>query len=174
MLMGMLSAGGLELVSDGIRTADEDNPKGYYELEQVKELDKAGDTSWLADASGKGVKIISFLLQHLPDDYRYKIIFMRRSLPEVLASQRKMLERRGETPGDADDEEMAQLFTAHLDKVKNQLAARSNCEVLYIDHRDAVQSPAAVASQINNFLDDRLDVDAMTRVVDQQLYRNRA
>ena len=174
MLMGMLSAGGLELVSDGIRTADEDNPKGYYELEQVKELDKAGDTSWLADACGKGVKIISFLLQHLPDDYRYKIIFMRRSLPEVLASQRKMLERRGETPGDADDEEMAQLFTAHLDKVKNHLAARSNCEVLYIDHRDAVQSPAAVASQINSFLDDRLDVDAMTRVVDQQLYRNRA
>ena len=174
MLMGMLSAGGLELVSDGVRSADEDNPKGYYELEQVKELDKAGDTLWLAEASGKGVKIISFLLQHLPDDYRYKIIFMRRSLPEVLASQRKMLERRGESPGEADDEEMAQLFSAHLTKVERQLATRDNCEVLYVDHRDAMQSPATVASQINSFLDDRLDVDAMTTVVDQQLYRNRA
>lgn len=174
MLMGMLSAGGLELVSDGVRTADEDNPKGYYELEQVKELDKDRDTAWLSEASGKGVKIISFLLQHLPDDYRYKIIFMRRSLPEVLASQRKMLERRGETPGEADDEEMAQLFSAHLDKVQRQLAARPNCEVLYVEHREAVRSPAEVARQINSFLEDRLDVDAMTRVVDQQLYRNRA
>lgn len=173
MLMGMLSAGGLELVSDGIRTADEDNPKGYYELEQVKQLDKAGDTAWLADARGKGVKIISFLLQHLPDDQRYKIIFMRRSLPEVLASQRKMLERRGEEPGSATDEEMAELFTAHLEKVRVQLAARANCDVLYVDHRETVESPGTVASQINTFLGDQLDVDAMTRVVDEQLYRNR-
>ena len=85
-----------------------------------------------------------------------------------------MLERRGEPPGEADDEEMAQLFSAHLTKVERQLAARDNCEVLYVDHRDAMQSPATVASQINSFLDDRLDVDAMATVVDQQLYRNRA
>lgn len=174
MLMGMLSAGGLDLVSDGVRTADEDNPKGYYELEQVKELDKAGDTAWLADAGGKGVKIISFLLQHLPDDYRYKIIFVRRSLPEVLASQRKMLERRGEQPGEADDEEMARLFSAHLDKVQMQLASRANCEVLYVDHRTTVESPGTIATQINTFLGHRLDVDAMTRIVDEQLYRNRS
>lgn len=174
MLMGMLAAGGLELVSDGVRTADEDNPKGYYELEQVKELDKSKDTSWLKAAQGKGVKIISFLLQHLPEGHPYKIIFMQRSLPEVLASQRKMLERRGEQPGDADDKEMTQLFAAHLEKVKTQLAARPHCDVLYVEHRDTLQEPAKVANAINGFLGDRLDVEAMTRVVDGQLYRNRA
>jgi hypothetical protein len=174
MLMGMLAAGGLELVSDGLRTADEDNPKGYYELEQVKELDKSEDTSWLTAARGKGVKIISFLLQNLPSDHSYKIIFVRRNLPEVLASQRKMLERRGEAPGDANDEEMAQLFTAHLDKVKTQLASRPECDVLYVEHGDALHDPAKVANQINDFLGDQLDVDAMTQVVDRQLYRNRA
>ena len=174
MLMGMLAAGGLELVSDGARTADEDNPKGYYELEQVKQLDKAGDTSWLADARGKGVKIISFLLQHLPDGYRYKIIFVRRSLPEVLASQRKMLDRRGEAPGDVNDEDMAQLFAAHLEKVQSQLATRPDCEVLYVEHREAVQTPAKVASEINRFLGDRLDIEAMRQAVDHHLYRNRA
>ena len=174
MLMGMLSAGGVPLMLDGIRTADEDNPKGYYELERVKGLDKAADRSWLADARGKGLKIISFLLQHLPDAYDYKIIFLRRSLPEVLASQQKMLDRRGEAPGDADDAEMGRLFAAHVEKVERQLAGRSNCDVLYVEHRTTVTDPAAVARQINEFLGGDLDVDAMTSVVDAELYRNRA
>ena len=94
MLMAMLEAGGLALVIDGIRTADEDNPKGYYELERVKALDKTGDTSWVAGAHRKGLKVISFLLSHLPDSSDYKIIFVRRSLPEVLASQKKMVPLR--------------------------------------------------------------------------------
>ena len=174
MIMGMLSAGGVPLVLDGVRTADEDNPKGYYELERVKELDKTSDESWLADARGKGLKVISFLLRHLPDAYDYKIIFVRRSMPEVLASQQKMLERRGEHPGDTDDEEMAQLFAAHLDRVERQLAGRSNCDVLFVEHGQTVAAPVAVARQINEFLGGYLDVDAMTKVVDAQLYRNRA
>ena len=174
MLMGMLAAGGLELVSDGVRTADEDNPRGYYELEGVKELDQAPDTSWLAEARGKGVKVISFLLQHLPDSYNYKIVFVHRSLPEVLASQKKMLERRGEEPGNVDDREMAQLFTAHLKKVESQLAQRRNCDVLYVEHRETLNAPAQIAAKINTFLGTRLDVEAMIKVVDNKLYRNRA
>ena len=173
MLMSMLAAGGLETVADGIRAADDDNPNGYHELERVKGLDKAGDTSWLNDAHGKCLKVISFLLQHLPSSHHYKIVFVRRNLQEVLASQRKMLERRGESGGDADDEALAQMFAAHVTKTERQLAARPNCEVLYVEHRAALDSPRAVATQVNRFLGDRLDVDKMTAVVDRQLYRNR-
>ncbi|MCH7747168.1 MAG: sulfotransferase family protein [Acidobacteria bacterium] len=173
MLMGMLAAGGLETVVDGIREADDDNPKGYHELELVKELDKGGDTSWLDDARGKCLKVISFLLQHLPSTHHYKIVFVRRSLQEVLASQRTMLERRGESGGDASDEEMAKMFAAHLTKTERQLAARPNCEVLYVDHRATLNTPREVAAQVSRFLGDRLDVEKMTAVVDQQLYRNR-
>ena len=174
MLMGMLAAGGLDLLTDGARAADEDNPRGYYELERVKALDKAGGAAWLADARGKGVKIISFLLAHLPDTCRYKIVFMRRSLPEVLRSQRRMLERRGEGAGDAGDEQLAGLFAAHLRKVETQLAARPNCDVLYVEHQDTLQDPARVAHAVDTFLGGRLDVAAMARAVDRRLYRNRA
>ena len=174
MLMGMLSAGGVQLVADGVRTADEDNPKGYHELEQVKALDKPGDKAWLGAARGKALKIISFLLQHLPDTYDYKIIFMRRHLPEILASQQKMLERRGESSGDVGDDEMARMFSAHLTKIEGVLANRENCAVLYVEHRDAVDNPSAVALAVNDFLGGHLDTEAMTAVVDPQLYRNRA
>ena len=174
MLMGMLAAGGLDAVVDGVREADDDNPKGYHELERVKELDKGGDTSWLDDAHGKCLKIISFLLQHLPTTHHYKIVFVRRNLGEVLASQRKMLERRGESGGDASDEEMAAMFAAHLTKMERQLAARPNCEVLYVDHRATLHTPREVAARLSRFLGDRLDIEKMIEVVDQRLYRNRA
>ena len=173
MLMGMLSAGGVEPMVDGVRTADVDNPKGYHELEQVKALDKPGDNAWLGTARGKALKIISFLLQHLPDTYDYKIIFMRRNLPEVLASQQKMLERRGEGSGSVGDDKMARMFAAHLTKIAGVLASRDNCDVLYVEHRDTVDDPSAVARAINDFLGGHLDTLAMTAVVDPQLYRNR-
>jgi hypothetical protein len=174
LLMHMLSAGGVPLVVDGVRAPDEDNPKGYYELTRVKALDALGDKGWLREARGKAIKIISFFLHHLPDGYRYKIIFMKRRLPEVLASQKKMLERRGEEAGDVSDEDMAGIFEAHLAKVQKLLARRDNCDVLYVEHRQAIDAPARVADAINDFLGGQLDTAAMTSAVDKQLHRNRA
>ena len=36
LMMQMLDKGGVAVVTDNVRTADTDNPRGYYELEQVK------------------------------------------------------------------------------------------------------------------------------------------
>ena len=95
MMMKMLAEGGLPVVSDSIRSADEDNPNGYFEFEPVKALAE-GRHDWLADADHKTVKIVSALLEHLPPDYHYKILFMERETKEILASQQKMLVRRSE------------------------------------------------------------------------------
>ena len=112
MMMRMLEAGGMEPVTDDLRTADEDNPKGYYEFERVKDLER--DQAWLEDARGRFVKVISMLLRHLPSGHRYKIIFMRRKMEEILASQRQMLVRRGEWPDRVSDARMAEMFAKHL------------------------------------------------------------
>jgi hypothetical protein len=109
MTMKMLVEGGLELLTDGIRTADDSNPEGYYEFEKVKELNKARDLSWLNGARGKAVKVISYLLPHLPDTLNYRVIFMHRNLHEVIASQNKMLVQRDE-PAGTDDDHMLALF----------------------------------------------------------------
>ena len=95
MMMKMLEAGGIPLLTDSIRQADEDNPKGYYEFERAKKLPD-GDTAWLKEARGKAVKIIAALLMELPQGYTYQVLFMHRNIQEVLASQSKMLARRGE------------------------------------------------------------------------------
>lgn len=102
MMMKMLEAGGVPIMTDAVRTADIDNPKGYYEYERVKDLEKETDKSYIREGRGKALKVISWLLKDLPDDNRYRIIFMRRDLGEVIASQNKMLKHRGEAGAGGD------------------------------------------------------------------------
>jgi hypothetical protein len=173
MMMKMLSAGGLELATDNIRTADEDNPKGYFELERVKELDKGGDKCWLGEYRGKVVKIISFLLRELPNDFHYKVIFMHRNFEEIIASQNKMLVRRGEPTDEANDEKMIQLYRKHLRKVKFMLESGGNFSAIDASYRDILDRPVEHAARIAEFIGMDLDSDKMVGAVDRQLYRNR-
>lgn len=171
MMMRMLEAGGLDVLTDEIRTADKDNPRGYYEFERVKQLDK--DKAWLEDARGRVVKIISQLLPKLPGDCTYKVVFMHRAMEEILASQRRMLVRRGKTTDDISDEQMAALFRKHLDRVEDWLDRQPNFDVIHVSYNQVLVSPQEEARRINAFFDRELDVRAMTDVVDPDLYRQR-
>ncbi len=171
-MMQMLSVGGMPALVDNIRAADADNPEGYYELEVVKEMPQ-GNFAWLPAAQGKAVKIISALLEHLPEAHTYRVIFMRRAMSEILASQRKMLLRRGE-PGDTvPDEKMAALYERHLAQVEAMLAQRPHLAVLNVDYNALMLDPLPTARRVNAFLGGRLDVAAMAQAVNQGLYRNR-
>lgn len=173
MMMSMLDAGGMEILTDHVREADEDNPKGYYEFEPIKNLVRDEEQSWLEDARGKGVKVISDLLKELSSDYFFKVIFMDRNLEEVIASQNKMLIRRGEPPQPGDDEKMMRLFEKHLDQAKRWIQQQPNCEVIFVDYERALQQTLHQAQQIQAFVHQPLDVGKMVGVVDPQLHRNR-
>jgi hypothetical protein len=171
MMMQMLQAGGMQALADQIRGADEDNPQGYYEFEQVKQIEH--NQAWLKDAQGKVVKMISALLKHLPPAYRYRIIFMRRKMEEVLASQRQMLIRRGEPTNDVSDEKLAEIFFRHLQQVEAWLNEQPHMEVLYLDYQQVLKDPLGEAHRISQFLGRELDVLAMASVVDHGLHRQR-
>ena len=172
MTMKMLEAGGLPLVIDGIRTADEDNPKGYYEDERVKDLGQMEDKSWLAGARGKAIKIISYLLKDLPRSQNYKVLFMRRNVHEVLASQTKMLERRGED-SESSDERMLEIYENHLWIVNRLLKREPHLEALDVHYKAVLENPRVEAQKMYDFLALPLDLEKMVGVVDQSLYRNR-
>ena len=174
MVMQMLAVGGLEIVTDNIREADDDNPKGYYELERVKELDKGGDKSWLQGYKGKVVKLISYLLKDLPLYLNYKVVFILRNIDEVLASQSKMLIHRGEDHDLSGDAKMKANFKNHLRHARYLLKNTPNFEVVYINHRDILNSPIEQIRRMNKFIGKLLDERAMASTVDPQLYRNRA
>jgi dTDP-4-amino-4,6-dideoxygalactose transaminase len=171
MLMKMLAAGGLDPLTDGIREADEDNPGGYYELELVKKLE--GDRNWLETAGGKAVKVISQLLQSLPGDQRFKIVFALREMHEILASQREMLKRRGQTTDDVADEEIAAVFAGHLQEIKRWLEVQEHMDVFYVEYAAVLSDPFGESAKIKEFLDLPLNELQMAAVVDESLYRQR-
>jgi hypothetical protein len=173
MMMKMLEAGGVAIMTDAVRTADVDNPKGYFEYERVKDLEKETDKSYIRKGRGKALKVISFLLKDLPDDCFYRVIFMRRHLDEVISSQNRMLDRRGEE-AIAERESMAEAYRNHLAAVKILVRKRPNFEMLEFRYDRAVKDPRGAARIVNEFLGGELDEAAMASIVDGELYRNRA
>lgn len=173
LMMKMLQAGGLQPLTDHVRSADEDNPQGYYEFERVKGL-KDGDSAWLDQAQDRAVKIISWLLRFLPDGYDYRVLFMQRTMAEILASQKKMLVRRGENAEAVSDEEMARAFEKHLEEVTRWLVQQPNIQVLYVPYNELLEAPGAHVQAINQFLGGQLDTAPMLQVIDPSLYRQRA
>lgn len=172
MMMKMLAEAGLEILTDEIRHADDDNPNGYFELETVKLLHE-GNFMWLRNASGKVIKVISSLLEYLPSQYSYKVIFMERELAEILASQKKMLLNRNESPK-LDDAEMEQQFRNHLAAMKAWLVRQANIEVLYVNFNALIADPKPLCIKISDFIGIPLNIGHMLSVPSEKLYRNRA
>jgi hypothetical protein len=171
LMMQMLAAGGMPTLSDGERRADVDNPKGYLEWERIKQLPK--NPASIAEAEGKVVKVISQLLLSLPSGHEYRVIFMQRPLPEVMASQDEMLRRRGTFDPAVDSSEVVRAFRDHLYKVHVWLNTQPHVKVLRLPYHDVLSEPKATAEKIAQFLGMVLDVEAMTRQVDESLYRQR-
>jgi len=173
MMMSALKAGGMLLLTDEVREADPNNPKGYYEFERVKKLPK-GDVAWLEIARGKAVKVISALLEYLPPDYHYQIVFMERNIHEILASQRRMLVRTGkEQQHPVADETIQQSYENHLSEVKSWMANKDWIDTLFISYNQILQRPLDEFNRVAEFLEDRVDPCAMAQVVEPSLYREK-
>ncbi len=171
MMMRMLEAGGIAALTDSRRTADDDNPNGYYEFEDVKSL--ADHREWLNDAAGKAVKMVYSLLKHLPVDREYRVIFMRRHVDEILQSQKKMLERNGILTDVADDQ-MRTMFDRELRQFYAWLPSQPHLKLINVSYNELLLNPAPAIHQVNRHLEQRLDADSMIRMVDPALYRHRA
>jgi hypothetical protein len=169
LMMQMLAGGGVEVVTDGLRTADVDNPRGYYELERVKKLQE--DASWLPQARGKAFKMASPLLYLLPESESYRVVFMERDLEEVLRSQEKMLQRLGHPANPR--EEMRRAFSLHLERLHDWLGRQAHLAVLRVKYADLVEQGRREAERVREFLGGGADVEGMVGAVDPSLYRNR-
>lgn len=171
-MMQMLVAGGLPALTDGVRSADENNPKGYFEWEPAKALQREPEA--IAAGEGKVVKIISALLARLPDTHEYRVVFMMRPLEEVVASQNRMLERMGKEVPRTPTGAVILAFQKHLKDVDGWLANKPYLGVLRVNHADLVAQPLAAAERIAEFVGVPLSIDKMAAQVERSLYRERA
>jgi hypothetical protein len=168
MMMQMLDAGGLPILSDAVRGADEDNPRGYFELEAVKRT--RHDPTWLAGSEGQAVKIIHALLTDLPTDRPYRVILMRRRIESVLKSQTAMLERLGQTGAELEPDELARIYEQQLEHVKDYMNRHACFEFIEVWYGAILQYRSQI-ERINRFLSGELNVEAMMAAVDPALRR---
>ncbi|HEY8241067.1 MAG TPA: sulfotransferase domain-containing protein [Kiritimatiellia bacterium] len=171
LMMQMLHAGGMPVLTDNLREPDANNPHGFLEHEKVKSLKK--DNSWMGEAEGKVVKIVSHLLQFVDPRYEYRVIFMVRDVEEVVRSQSSMLERLGKTAAQAPADTLNRHYTKHLSEIKEWLGKQANFQVLYVNHREAVMNTEREVGRINEFLGGVLDVAKMIAIIKPALYRER-
>lgn len=182
LAMQMLHAGGLQPLTDNLRTPDADNPRGYFEFERVKQLKT--DKSWLADAGGKVVKIVHLLLMELPEDRPYKVVFMNRNFDEVVRSQATMLARNARAGAQLPPDRLKAIYEQQLATVNAWLAARPNFDVVRVEHRSLLANPEGESTRIAAFIGalpegsggggSTLNVNAMARAVDPTLHRNKS
>jgi hypothetical protein len=170
MMMRMLAAGGLPVLCDSQRPADADNPRGYFELEAVKNT--AADASWVERAPGNVVKVISFVLPHLPRDREYRVLFLRRPLDQIVRSQRVMLERRGEPLGPNDSDAYGML-AEHLVDIDTWRETARHLRWLGVNYERVLAEPRRESARIAAFFEVELDVDAMASTIELALHRQR-
>jgi predicted AlkP superfamily phosphohydrolase/phosphomutase/tetratricopeptide (TPR) repeat protein len=172
LMMQILKKAGYSILTDNKRNADINNPKGYFEYEQVKKLTQ--DNSWLDQARGKAVKIVSHLLFQLPDNFNYKIIFMNRDMKEIIHSQQKMIsEMNGTKPNNAYPAHLEIAFRKNLDRVNKWEDLKSNVEIQYINYNLLIADPAKELLKISTFLDKKMDISNLKKVIDVNLYRSK-
>ena len=174
MMMKMLEAGGMRPITDGDRTADVDNPKGYYEYERVKDLEKEPDRSWVREARGKALKVISLLLRTCPTTTPTASSSCAGTSTRCSTSQNKMLDRLGNAAPGADMEAMKEAYRNDIVAARLHARKQPNMELLEVHYFDAVEDPDGTARLVNPFLGGGLDEAAMAAAVNKSLYRNRA
>ena len=173
MMMSALEAGGMDLLTDGLRRADINNPKGYNEFENVKKLAK-GETDWIESAEGKVIKVISALLNFLPENYQYRVIFMERDIDEIMASQQRMLKRSGiNAQSSTSENEIRKSYVQHIGEVKTWLTDSEWIRAIFVSYNDILHNPERNFREVARFLDNLVDPDAMAKVVDYSLYREK-
>ena len=170
--MQMLAAGGLPVLSDGIRASDEDNPRGYYEFEAVKRTKQ--DPSWLEGSEGKVVKMVHALLSDLPNDRPYRVIMMRRKTEVVLKSQTAMLSRLGEEGANLEPAKLARMYEHQLEQVKDYMGRQSCFEFIEVWYGAVIEYTRSQSERIDTFLSGEMDVEAMVAAVDPSLRRQKA
>ena len=171
MMMRLLEAGGVPVIVDGVRKPDLDNPNGYYEYEPVKTLKQ--DSSWVPRSQGKAVKLVYLLLRDLPPHLPYDVIFMRRDMSEVVASQDEMLRRKGNDVSQHESHRLIEMFRKELAAIETWLTARANFRVLYVDYNRTILEPQEACARVKAFLNLDLNENRMTAVVSKALYRQR-
>lgn len=170
MLMNLLNRGGVDLYFDDKREVDIHNPKGYFELEEVKSL--GIDSSWIPKARKKAIKVVSPLLRYLPSNEKYKVLWIKRPLTEVIVSQELMKGKNKKEVMQSFPFQMAVDMQAEEERIGRWISQQVNMQSIEIQYYDCIESPSEVGKKISEFIGVKLNPKGI-EAIDPSLHRNK-
>jgi predicted AlkP superfamily phosphohydrolase/phosphomutase/tetratricopeptide (TPR) repeat protein len=175
LMMQMLVAGGMDVISDGMREADTDNPKGYFEWEAIKQIGEKPELLDDVEYNGKALKAISMLLDKMPRQHTYKVIFMMRPVREIAASQTKMIQRLGTEGAEVEESRLVRELARHRAESVNWLKEAKNVEHILVEYPSLIGEPDTTINEVVDFLgsDYLSKPEEMKSAIDGSLYRNK-
>lgn len=171
LVMQMLAAAEVPILTDGRRSPDPSNPRGFFEFEPVRRL--ARDSSWLPAARGRALKIVSPLLQYLPTSEGLRLLIVERDVDEVIASQRRMRQQEGHDPLSATQEASLRRSYARMTRQLRAMVAQRHLPHLILSHQQLLAAPEPTARQLAEWLQCPAATPSMAAVVDPALWRQR-
>lgn len=166
LMMQIIDKSQIPVLSDGKREKDISNPEGYFELEAVKGI--VADNSFLDAAPGKAVKIVAPLPIYMNLKHKYRIVFMRREMDEILRSQEKMLSKDQVS----EREKFRTIYDFHLKKTY-RFFKENEIPFLDVNYNDLVADPENEIKKLISFCGITTDLEDLVQVVRPELYRNR-
>lgn len=166
LMMQLFKAANASIATDSIREEDENNPKGYYELEAVKGIVK--NNTFLKEYDGKAIKIVAPLVTFIDLSLEYRVVFILRDLDEVVQSQEKMV---GKDQQDQ-KEKFKKMYALHIEKSRQFLQAHA-IPFIEIHHRELLQNPDNSLQRLIDFCGWETPMAELKSVIDDSLYRNR-
>ena len=166
LMMQLINRANIPILSDGKRESDISNPEGYYELEAVKGI--VADNSFLKEAPGKAVKIVAPLPMYLDLKLKYKVVFMRREMDEILRSQEKMLQKDQVS----EREKFRTIYEFHLKKTYRFLM-ENDIPFIDVNYNALIVDSEKELEKFKDFLNLTTSIQELLEVVRPDLYRNR-
>ena len=170
LIMQLLRAGGVPCAFDtASRPPDDNNPRGYFELEGGKIISRLREGAFpLTDYRGQFIKITAYGMKFLPPG-KYCVIYTERNIEEVLDSMEKMAKIQ-----DTDREGTKAAFIKLNEMIKGQLGGRQDVNLLLVNYNAIVRETAPEIRRIADFVGAAgIDERAMAAAVDEKLHRNR-
>lgn len=173
-MMQILKAGGMDILTDNIRQPDINNPRGYFEYEKVKSLQKDPDKlGWLTEAEGKAVKIIIQLIPYLPLNLNYSVIILKRNIDEIMLSQEKMIENLGGKKSSEGNDALKKIFESQLSKNEEYISSNNCFKIFTVNYNKLITGDKSILKELNSFLNLKLNIESECSAIDNSLYRNR-
>ena len=166
LMMQILEKGGVPVAYDESRKSDENNPKGYYELEKGKIINKIFDGEFdFSKYEGKFIKVTSFGVGALPPG-NYNIIYMDRDIQEIIDSTQKMSDKKFSR------KKLKRSLTKLNDMIKEEIDRRVDINYIIVNYNNLLADYDNEILKVKEFLD-KFDINKGKKAIDKKLYRNK-